>query len=113
MTKHVAVFFTKTNARILVNPNPDALKGAKNVVWNPDRSRVQGIPPHFWKLKHGKIYPMNRFERAKRKRDIKKHGVVNTPDYEEKKTNYLYYILGLLAASGAGYGIYYYLTIGF
>jgi len=74
-----AVYFTKTNARILSN---DAIDDRiKNLVINPDLSSVAGVPPHHWVLKEGKIAPMNKEEIAQREMLIHECGVINEPEY--------------------------------
>lgn len=72
------VVFTKNNARILKNP-PDwrLMKGRPGVFVNPDLSRVQGVPPHFWAVSAGKIVPMSSYGRRKVVESHKAIGVDN------------------------------------
>ena len=72
--KSILVVFTPNNARVLVNADPGNYPDA---LVNPDLSAVRAEPPHFWKLKDGKIVPMNRFEKRARLMDHKLSGVVN------------------------------------
>lgn len=70
--------FTKNNVRIEVNPeNLQRFEGYKNIVINPDLSKVIGVAPHFWKLKKGKVLPMSPTERGARLKTIERIGIQN------------------------------------
>jgi hypothetical protein len=77
------VYFTENNARIIKDPAvikkilADKQR-AKNAVVNPNFSKVQAIPPHFWKRSNGRIVSMNDIEMAARRADHTKRGVINT-----------------------------------
>jgi len=72
------VIFTTNSARLFQNP-PNANEFLKwpNAVFDPDLSRVHAIPPQFWKLIDGQIYPMNGIEMRVRKRVIERSGIDN------------------------------------
>lgn len=75
------VVFTKTNARILHNPDSDLFKKLSNypnVIINPNLERVDGVPPHFWKFKDGEVFAMDDNEKEARIKEIEKYGVDNT-----------------------------------
>ena len=76
--KSKLVVFTRTNARILVNPTELEYKTYKNSVIDPDLSAVKSVPPHFWKLVDGKVMPMSEAEMKARLDEIAQHGVDNT-----------------------------------
>lgn len=74
------VIFTQTNARVLINPpHSDLLEYSNwpNTIVDPDLSLVDGVPPHFWKLKDGLIVPMSPGEREARLNQIEKIGADN------------------------------------
>lgn len=74
------VVFTASNARIFRNPPDSAIEKFvdwPNAVIDPDLSLVEGIPPHFWKLKDGVIVPMNDLEKLGRMNYIERYGVDN------------------------------------
>lgn len=75
--RHTAVFFTRNNARIFPFKEMSDLPRTKNIVVNPDLSLVEGIPPHHWKLEHGKVLPMNDVEKKIRDHDIATKGIEN------------------------------------
>lgn len=72
------VIFTKTNARVIVNP-PElaALIKHKLAILKPDLTHVKGVPPHFWKYEYGMIVPMNAEEQDERLKLIQQNGVDN------------------------------------
>lgn len=73
----VAVFTTNT-VRLLTNP-PNLSDMAKwpNAVVDPDLSRINGLPPHFWRLDEGDIVPMTPIEIRYRKKLITANGMDN------------------------------------
>lgn len=76
--KDYIVIFTENNAH--VSKDPQQLKDCHdwpNVLYAPSLTDVRGVPPHFWKLRHGKVVPMNTFERAVRARELEHFGVDN------------------------------------
>lgn len=75
--KSKLVVFTRTNARILVNPTNREIQTYKNAVINPDLSAVKAVPPHFWKQEKGKVVPMSDYEMKARLDDISKYGIDN------------------------------------
>lgn len=75
------VIFTPNNARIIRNPSAEALESFvkwPNVVIDPDLSKVEGLPPHFWKLVDGEIVPLDAAEQTARQNHIEKFGVDNS-----------------------------------
>lgn len=79
--KNTVVVFTRSNARIYVNPGSKEIAELLTngqAVLNPDLSLVGGFPPHFWKVEYGRIVPMKAEEQEKRLEFIAKHGVDNT-----------------------------------
>lgn len=112
MEQRVVVIFTKTNARILINPDNeffDELLTWPNAIVNPDLSRVEGVPPHLWKLEKGLVVSMNDAEKEARLALIAAHGVDNHVSRQKVKfkkkylklqhIDYLFYgiIIALLA----------------
>lgn len=100
------VVFTRTNARIYVNPENsfyDEVMHWPNVALNPNLAPVDGLPPHFWKLQKGTIIPMNDAEKAARLADIERYGVDNIVASKKIKfpkkrfgsrfIDYLFYVL--------------------
>jgi hypothetical protein len=76
--KDFVVVFTKTNARILVNPpNMADLLNKKQAILNPSLDYVRACPPHFWKLEAGQIVPMDPKEQEERLHQINSFGVDN------------------------------------
>jgi hypothetical protein len=71
------VFFTTNNARVERMEEVDGLEGNANVAINPDMKKVEGTPPHYWKLVKGKVLPMSDAEKADRDAHIALHGVDN------------------------------------
>lgn len=77
-TRVKAAIFTTNNCRVVKGVDPNHFSGWKNVVVNPDLSKVRGLPPHHWKLgKNGSILPMSKNERLQRDQHIEKHGADN------------------------------------
>lgn len=57
------VVFTGTNARIIKNVGDlEKYRGWPNAVIDPDLSKVDTVPPHYWKLVRGKVLPMDSLE---------------------------------------------------
>lgn len=88
------VIFTPTNARVVKNPTDeeyDFISAWPNAIIDPDMSRVDGVPPHFWKLDRGYVVPMNDAERNYRLDQIKKYGVDNRlePYYVKFRKKYV------------------------
>lgn len=78
MEKNQWVVFTENNCRILTNPeNEDELQKNPLAIKNPNLSRVDGIPPHLWKLQDGEIHLMIGAEAEHRLVDIAKRGTIN------------------------------------
>lgn len=76
--KDFCVIFTDNNARL--SKDPQQLKDWHdwpNVFYGLSLSKVQGVAPHFWKLKKGKIVAMNTLERVVRAQEIDHFGVDN------------------------------------
>lgn len=84
--KQRAMFFTKTNARVLKNSDID--KKIKNLVINPDLTLVSGVEPQYWIFKEGKIVAMNAGEKAERDMQIIDNGIINDPEYTEDEIEY-------------------------
>lgn len=79
MSKEIAVVFTPTNARVLINPpNLADLVSSGECILNPDMTYVKQVPPHFWKYESGCIVPMTAEEQALRLDYIRQNGVDNT-----------------------------------
>lgn len=79
MAKDFIVIFTRTNARVLVNPpEMGIMLRDKSAIINPDLQFVKGVPPHFWKMEYGVVCPMNEQERKERTDFIEKVGIDNT-----------------------------------
>lgn len=80
MAKYVV--FTKSNARILINP-PTEVLGKINPVYiileDPDTSAVARMPLHYWKAdtKNNKVIKMSKLEEMLRTEYIAQHGVNN------------------------------------
>jgi hypothetical protein len=75
--KHRVVVFTRNNARIITTSDISKYKNRMNISIDPDLSKVQGTPPHFWKLHGRKIVPLTRPEKLARLQDIKVNGLDN------------------------------------
>lgn len=76
--KDSCVIFTENNAR--VSKDPQQLKDWHdwpNVMYSPSLSKVQGVQPHFWKPKKGKIVAMSTLERVVRAQEIDHFGLDN------------------------------------
>lgn len=81
--KNKVVVFTNTNARILTNPgNLEHYARLPNAIVNPDLTAVKSVETHFWKLRGGRIEPMNELEKQRRKRVIEAGGVDNDLPFE-------------------------------
>ena len=79
MAKDFIVVFTKTNARVLVNPpEMGIMLRDHSAVLNPDLKHVKNVPPHFWKMEYGVVAPMSDEERNARIKYIQEVGVDNT-----------------------------------
>jgi len=75
--KHIVVLLTENNARILKVSDASSYLRATNCLVNPDLKKVEGIPPHFWKMSAGEIIPMNEDERREREAHIATNGIIN------------------------------------
>ena len=79
MSKDFIVVFTKTNARVLVNPPEMGIMLRDNsAILNPELKHVKHVPPHFWKMEYGIVAPMNKEERETRIAHIANIGVDNS-----------------------------------
>lgn len=56
MKTTVVIFDKETGCRILTNPDSSLYEGKQYAI-NPDRSRVEHLPPHAWELVGGRILP--------------------------------------------------------
>lgn len=80
ISERFIVIFTPNNARIVKNPTEaelDLFSTWPNALIDPDLSRVDGVPPHFWKLDRGTVVPMTGPQRDYRLEIIKKYGMDN------------------------------------
>lgn len=75
--KDYFVVFTENNARIYKGV-PEVL--SDNVLVNPDRTKVRGIPPHFWKKVGNDLLPMTEEEKIVRLLHMEENGVINDHD---------------------------------
>lgn len=92
--KHIVVLLTENNSRILKVSDPSPYLRARNCLVNPDLRKVEGVPPHFWKISAGEVVPMDYDERLARSEHIAEHGIKNNapldiPVEESKKIGLL------------------------
>ncbi len=79
LSDNTVVVFTNNNARLLLNPeNLSAYEAMPNAVINPDLSGVLRLPPHFWKLKDGKVVKLEDSDITLRIADIGQRDAINT-----------------------------------
>lgn len=97
--KNFVVLFLDYNARIIVNPqNLEEYRKLPNAVVNPDLSRVQGVPPHLWRLSRSKnIMPITGRQAQEREANIRKHGIDKfiPPELPKKKSGLACRLLSL------------------
>jgi len=75
--KQFWVVFTSNNARIVRDPADLPTTEPGFTMLNPDLSRVEGLPPHFWKRVGDEIHPMTVEESIARQRHHDQFGVDN------------------------------------
>jgi hypothetical protein len=73
--------FTKNYIRYFCNPdNLEQFKKLPNAVINPDLSLVDNVKRKYWKLKRGKVVPMEQKEQLERNLHIQKNGIEEYKD---------------------------------
>ena len=76
------VVFTKNNARIVNEPSHHEMveySKMKNVLINPDLSKVAGVAPHYWTIGHqNSIVEMSDEEKKVRDQHIATFGAINS-----------------------------------
>lgn len=76
-SKRFWVWFTSNNARILRSPEEVTAVTSGFVIESPDLSRVEGFPPHFWKVIGQEVHLMTPAEQAERVKQHEQFGVDN------------------------------------
>lgn len=83
------MIFNRNNAKVLTNPtNLNEFEGCENVLINPDFKKVQGNPPHLWKIEEGGLTPIKGQERHDRLIDIEKIGLDTEFKPVKRKTSF-------------------------
>lgn len=84
--KHIIVTFTPTSA--VIRKTDDLSKEAimPNVVVDPELGHLVGIPPHYWKLKNGKIVEMTLNEKYLRNIQLAQKNPDNKKDVILRRT---------------------------
>lgn len=74
-----AVVFLENNARIIKDQSEiERVKGWSNVLLDPDRSKVERLHPHFWKMGNDEVLPMSAMEQKIRLGSIEQNGIDNS-----------------------------------
>lgn len=76
---HTIVIFTSNNARIkhVTNSELSKWKSVPGSYINPDLSKVNHLPPHYWKVDNGHILPMTTTEIIVRDAQLSLNGADN------------------------------------
>lgn len=84
--KHFAVYFTDTNARIVVGIDPTIdVSGHPHILINPSLKEVKKVAPQYWKIKKGRIIPMTAKEMKERDALISRKGIDNSINLPKAK----------------------------
>lgn len=102
MKKNKIVIFTPIGARIITAADPKPYMGQKNILINPDLSKVKGVPPQFWVRQGGRVVEMSRPRKLARKAKIKHLGRIWQTKRNRWPTVLKYSLCAILGAAASG-----------
>lgn len=97
--KNKIVIFTPVGARIITAADPKPYKGQKNVLINPDLSKVKGVPPQYWERRGGEVREMSRPRKLARRQKIRYLGRLWQPKPKKLLIGVLMGVCGILGAA--------------
>lgn len=102
--KNYIAIITSNNVRMKRVEDISLYKNSKNVIINPDLSKVVGLSPDKWKWNGNEFVPKSLIEVAYTQQHQKHFGVDNNEEIEvNKKISWYFYLLGVV---GIGLIIY-------
>lgn len=104
--KHKIIVFGGDIPRIITTDDVSKYDPNPNTVVDPDLGLVKNLAVEFWKLKDGKVMPMERDEAAAKHWELHEKGVIEKPriDFAKEReqqaitrSNFIHYVLMVTA----------------